>query len=97
MGEGVSLSLPRKWVPSSNLLSPVSALIFVSLTRDHVCLCERNFYGVLNSSDTEIYTNGEAMVFPGTTRGLHTQKWVSPCLTQYRDVEDGAKPIPRPI
>ena len=29
-------------------------------------------------------------MFSGTTRGLHTQKGVSPCLTQYRDVEDGA-------
>ena len=55
MEEGVS--------PSVNLLSPDPALIFVSLTRDHVSFFERNFSGVLNLSDTEICSNGEAMVF----------------------------------
>ena len=76
-----SVPLSRDRVPSTNILYPVSSLIFVSFTRGRVSLCERNFFGGINVPDTEIYSKGATLVFVGGgglfTRESHYHKWVS--------------------
>ena len=76
-----SVHLSRDRVPSANILSPVSSLIFVSFTRGRVSLHERNFFVCINVPDTEIYSKGAALVFVGCgglfTRESHYHKWVS--------------------
>ena len=76
-----SVPLSKDRVPSANILSPVSSLIFVSFTRGRVSLCERNFFGGINVPDTEIYSKGAALVFVGGgglfTKESHYHKWVS--------------------
>ena len=49
MGEGVSLSLPRKGVPGANLLSSISSKISVPFTSEHVSFCESNLPGGLTT------------------------------------------------
>ena len=73
--EGISLS--------ANLLSPVSAVIFVSLTRHHVCICERNFSGSNDDFDSFLSSDllemllsplnrktDDGCLFPSGFRGL---------------------------
>ena len=86
MGEGVSLSLPRKgFLVSHSLegsvpfarelgLSQILSLISVSRSREHVSLCERNSSSGFKLPNTENIPKGAVMMHPSKASSSLSKK-----------------------